>query len=98
MGNFIAPIIPMLREGMPLVTLRVALGQDSKSPERPMRRCPRGSVGTIVFGKKLQFDFDPAHFLIEPIGKLVDKALLEARLRPVVEDKAQVGKPALLQE
>ena len=63
-----------------------------------MRRCPRGSVGTIVFGKKLQFDFDPAHFLIEPIGKLVDKALFEARLRPVVENESQVGKPAFLQE
>lgn len=36
--------------------------------------------------------------LVEPVGKLVDEGLLQAGVQPVVEDKAQVGKGAGLQE
>ena len=46
----------------------------------------------------LQLHLHPAHRLIQPFGELVEKALLEPGLCPIVEDETEVGKPALLQE
>ena len=64
----------------------------------PCRAQCKTLTNLVILIEGLKLDFDPTHLLVQPIGKFVDKALLEARLCPVVENETQVGKPAFLQE